>query len=80
MSPDPPRSGQVPSSSSRVHGDRLSDDEAIGHEFADRLAGVGLSNLGHFIRVEPDLALAAAYYGSGQALLSAEVDPRELSY
>lgn len=77
MSPDPPRSSQIPSPSSRVHGNRLSDDETIGNEFADCLAGVGLSNLSHLIWVEPDLALAAAHHGGGQALLGAEVDPKE---
>lgn len=58
-----------------MHGNRLADDEAIGNEFTDGLAGVGLSDLSHFIGVEPDLALAAAHHGGGQALLGAEVDP-----
>ena len=45
-----------------MHGDGLADDEAIGHEFADRLTRVGLTDFGHFVGIEPDLALATAYH------------------
>lgn len=58
-----------------MHGNRLADDETIGNEFADCLAGVGLSDFSHFIGVEPDLALAAAHHGGSQTLLGAKVDP-----
>ena len=58
-----------------MHGDRLADDEAIGNEFADGLARVGIGDFAHFVGVEPDLALAAADDGGGEALLSPEVDP-----
>ena len=43
-----------------MHGNLLADDEAIVHKLADGLAGVGVGDLVHFIRVEPDLALATA--------------------
>ena len=59
-----------------MHGDGLADDEAIGDELADRLAGVGVGDLVHFVGVEPDLALSAADNGCRKALLRAEVDPR----
>lgn len=60
----------------RVHGHGLADDEAIGDELADRLAGVGVADLVHLVGVDPDLVLAAANDRRGQALLSGEVDPR----
>lgn len=59
-----------------MHGDGLADDEAIGHELSDGLAGVGIGNLAHFVGVEPDLALSASDDGGGKPLLSAEVHPR----
>ena len=58
-----------------MHGDLLADNEAIGHEFADGLAGVGVGDLTDFIGVEPDLALTAAGHGGRQALLRAEIHP-----
>lgn len=58
-----------------MHSDLLANDETIGHEFADCLARVGVGDFVHFIRVEPDLALATADDGGRQALLSAKVDP-----
>ena len=58
-----------------MHRHLLADDEAIGHELADRLAGVCIGDLVHFIGVEPDLALAAADHGGREALLRAEVHP-----
>lgn len=61
----------------RVHGDRLADDEAIGDELADGLARVGVGDLVDFVRVQPDLALAAVSDGGRQALLSAKIDPGE---
>lgn len=75
MSPNPSRRGQLSSSGTRVHCNRLLNDEAIGDELADRLTGVGVGDFVHLIRIKPDLALAAADYGSGEALLSTEVDP-----
>jgi len=60
-----------------VHGDRLADDQAIRDELADGLAGVGVGDLVHFVRVEPDLALTAVGHGGREALLSAKVDPGE---
>lgn len=59
----------------RVHGDGLADDKAIADELADGLAGVGVGDLVHLIGVEPNLALAAADHGGGEALLGAKVDP-----
>ena len=60
-----------------MHGDGLADDEAIGDELADGLAGVGVGDLVDFVRVQPDLALAAVSHGGRQALLGAKVDPGE---
>ncbi len=58
-----------------MHGDGLLDDEAIGHELADGLAGVGIANLVNLVGVEPDLSLADAEHRGGQALLGGKVDP-----
>lgn len=58
-----------------VHGDGLADDEAIADELADGLARVGVGDLAHLIGVEPNLALAAADHGGGEALLGGKVDP-----
>ena len=60
-----------------MHGDLLANDETIGYQLADRLAGVGIGDLVHLIGVEPDLALAATDDGGREALLGAEVDPGE---
>lgn len=54
-----------------MHGDLFADDKAIGNELADGLARVGVGNFIDFIRIEPDLALAAARYGGGEPFLSA---------
>lgn len=59
----------------RVHGDGLLDDEAIGNELADRLARVGVADLGDLIGVEPDLALADAQDGGREPLLGPQVNP-----
>jgi len=58
-----------------VHGNGLSDDEAICNELSDSLAGVGIGDFADFIGIEPNLPLSAAYDGCRQALLSGEVDP-----
>lgn len=58
-----------------MHRHWLSDDKAIGDQFADRLTGVGIGDFVDFIRVEPDLALPAADNRGGQTLLSSKVDP-----
>lgn len=58
-----------------MHGDGLADDEAIGNELADGLAGICVGDLVDFVRVEPDLAFAAADDGGGEPLLGAEIDP-----
>lgn len=68
---------QLTSTGSRVHGDGLADDEAIGDELADGLAGVGVGDLADLVGVEPDLALTAADDRRGEALLSSQVDPGE---
>jgi len=72
---NPPRGRQLPRARARVHSDRLADDEAIGDELADGLTRVGVGDLVNFVRVQPDLALAAVGHGGRQALLSAEVHP-----
>lgn len=56
-----------------MHGDRLSDDEAICDKLADGLAGVGIGDFAGLIGIEPDLALSTANDRSGQTLLGAEV-------
>ena len=66
---------ELTGASTGVHGHGLADDEAIADELADGLAGVGVGDLVHLIRVEPNLALAAAHHGGGEALLGAKVDP-----
>lgn len=53
-----------------MHRDWFSDDKAIADHFANTLPGIGVRNFVDFIGVEPDLALAAAHYGRGKALLS----------
>lgn len=58
-----------------MHGDGLLDDEAIGDELADGLAGVGVADLADLVGVEPDLALAAAQHGGGEPLLGPQVNP-----
>ena len=75
MSSNSPRSRQLPRSRTRVHRDWLSDDEAIGHELADRLAGVRVRDFVDFIWIEPNLTLTAAHHGRREAFLSAEIDP-----
>jgi hypothetical protein len=77
VSANPPGGVQLPGAGTRVHGDGLADDEAILDELADGLAGVGVGNLADLVRVEPDLALAAADNGCREALLGAKVDPIE---
>lgn len=68
---------ELTGSGSRVHGHGLADDQAIGNELSDRLAGVGVGDLALLIGIEPDLALAAADDRRGEALLSSQVDPAE---
>jgi len=63
------------SASTGVHGDWLADDQSIGNQLADGLAGVGVGDLGDLIWVEPDLALAASDDGSREALLGTKVNP-----
>ena len=60
-----------------MHGDGLSDDEAIGDQLADGLAGVGVGDLADLIGVEPDLALAASEDAGRKALLGSQIDPAE---
>jgi hypothetical protein len=75
MATIPPRSSQLPRASSRVHGDRFADDEAIRHQLADGLAGVGVGDFRRLVRIQPDLALAAADHAAGKTLLCAEIAP-----
>lgn len=58
-----------------MHGDGFADNEAIGNEFADGLAGVGIADFVDLVRIEPDLALSTANDRGGKALLSSEIDP-----
>ena len=52
-----------------MHCDGLADDEAIGNELADGLAGVGVGDFVDFIRVEPNFASAALEHTGGQPFL-----------
>jgi len=72
---DPAGSSQSTGTGTRVHCDGFADDEAIGDELADGLAGVGVGDLVDLIGIEPDLALSASNNGRRKALLRAEVDP-----
>lgn len=69
VSSDPPGKVELTGARARVHGDGLADDEAIGNELSDGLAGVGVADLGDLVGVEPDLALAAAEHRRREALL-----------
>lgn len=60
---------------SSVHFAMYLDDEAIADQLADGLTGVGVRDLINFVRVQPNLALAAADHGGREALLSTEIDP-----
>jgi len=62
-----------------VHGDWLSDNEAIRDELTNGLTGVGVGDFVDLVRVEPDLALTAAGHGGGKAFLSAEIDPANMT-
>lgn len=75
MSADPASLSQRAGAGARVHGDGLADDQTIADELADGLAGVGVGDLVDLVRVKPDLTLAAADHGGGEALLGAKVDP-----
>lgn len=71
----PPSLSQLAGPRARVHGNGLADDEAIAHKLADGLAGVGVGDLVDLIGIEPDLTLATANHGGGEALLGTKVDP-----
>ena len=71
MSSNTSSSSQFSGTSTRVHGDLLSDDKAIGYKFADGLTGVGVRDFAGFIGVEPDFTFATAYHGGREALLGA---------
>lgn len=75
MSSNAAGGSQLSGTGTRVHGDWLADDEAIGNQFANGLAGVGVGDLVDLIGVEPDLALSCTGDGGRQALLGGEVDP-----
>ena len=45
-----------------MHGDGLSDDEAIADQLSDGLSRVGILDFAALGRIEPDLALSAADY------------------
>ena len=53
-----------------MHRDLLANNEAIGDEFTDGLAGVGVGDFVDLIGVEPDLALPTSCNRGGKPLLS----------
>ncbi len=75
VSADSSCSCEFPGARSRVHGDRLSDDEAICNELSDSLTGVGIGDLAGLIGIEPNLALSATDNRRREALLGGKVDP-----
>ena len=70
MSSNAARSLQFPSACSGVHRDLLANNEAIGDEFTDGLAGVGVGDFVDLVGVEPDLALPTSCNRGGKPLLS----------
>jgi len=58
-----------------VNSNGLADDQSIADQFSDGLSGIGVGDLVDFVRIKPDLALAAANDGRSQALLGAKIDP-----
>ena len=52
-----------------MHRHRFADDEAIGDKLADCLTRVGIADLADFVRVKPDLTLAAAGNRRGESFL-----------
>ena len=67
---------QLAGAGSGVHGNRLANNKSIANQFSNCLSGVGIGDFVDFVRIEPDLALAAAHYGRSKALLSSEVGPK----
>uniref|UniRef100_A0A1W7R4X6 Secreted protein n=1 Tax=Aedes albopictus TaxID=7160 RepID=A0A1W7R4X6_AEDAL len=55
-----------------VHHDGLLDDQTILDQLADALAGVGVSNLVDFVRIQPDLLLATSHNRGCEPLLKLE--------
>ena len=80
MSSNSPSGVEFSGAGTGVHGDGFADDEAIADQLADCLTGIGIGDLVGLVRVEPDLAFAAADHCGGQAFLSAEVDPSYCQY
>ena len=60
-----------------MHCNLFANDEAIGHEFADRLARVGVGDFVDFVGIKPDFAFPTTYYGGSEPFLSAKIDPVE---
>ena len=67
--------GEFTGTGARVYDDRLTDDQTIPDEFADRLPGVGVGDFADLVRVEPDFALPASDHGGCKTFLSAKIDP-----
>lgn len=58
--------------STRVDNGRLLNDKTITVQTVDVAARVGQGNLVDFIGIQPNLALSAFQYGSGETLLKLE--------
>ena len=56
-----------------VHDGGLLDDETVGEQLADILAGVCIADFSGLVRIEPDLAFAAAEHLGGKRLLRAKI-------
>lgn len=71
MSPNPSCGDKLPSSRTRVHCDLLAYDKAIGNEFSDSLAGVGVGDFVYFVGIKPDFTLTTPNNRGSKPLLGA---------
>lgn len=71
--------GMSSSSGSRVGGDRLLDDGTVTVQLSDSLTRVSRSQLGGFVRVQPDLSLTNTDNTGSESLLSSKVSPEKVS-
>ena len=59
------------SARARVHRHRFADDQPVRDQFTDGLTAIGVRDLAGFVRIQPNLALAAANDRGREALLRA---------
>jgi hypothetical protein len=78
MSPFSFRSVSFTDAETGMHNGGFFDDEAVGVEFSNVLAGVGVADFSGFIWIEPDFAFSAVEDFGGKGLLGAEVGHFEM--